>query len=1239
MQPSAANPVDYSLVESLAKNQHRKAYDGVIQYGTAGFRTKADILDHVLFRMGLLTVLRSQVKKAAIGLMITASHNPEADNGVKLVDPNGEMLESSWETIATRLANVQDSQVVSTLQEIIKEQNIDTSYPASVIIGRDTRSSSLPLSQAAVEGVKAMNGNLKDFGVVTTPQLHYVVHCTNTNGAYGVPTVEGYYEKISKAFKTAVGDKKDNDKYIGKVQIDAANGVGALAVKEFKKQLSDVIDIQIYNDGNGQLNHMCGADYVKIQQIPPVNAPLKPLVRSVSIDGDADRIVYYYTDENNKFHLLDGDRIAILVAAHFKELLEKSNLDLQLGLVQTAYANGGSTAYISETLALIRAKSHVKSKLRSTVLSQCSHHLIAGHNKTRSNQNQNDEFSAPSLSEMFQEFPYNSDLPKPLLPPSRIQRDSVREDSSMELINLKNKIKDDVNRYLELYKKHCTTLDRDKNKTSHTMLPRYVATTAEILECDPDPEFSGTYNWYYTGGTLNGILYDTRNILVFPYAQELIALPVSLNDVSLFKPDFKNASKVALKRNPFQIVCSTVNNHGRILTRHKNECCVYNIFNMDKKKLQLLEIDKQPSESSYISADLDPANVTRYCTTSINRSITIWDTTKFRGILSGKVPVTRFFEDSWAFIKYDEYNTNIIKYVDRHCVHYYDSRSPIERPALTMCPKESLEDWEYLSSYIGSCKSEYYSYVGSNLSLCLLDSRNPSSTVIKKWTHQFKSSPLFTDVCFRENKEFVIIASQIPGETAIILNSWNSSEEPPESYSTPFSPPSCIETLMASHSQGKCLSPQLQNRLSLCNTGCMATVDTPSGDVFLLTQNSVNDIFYQGIGHQEQLDLYSLENCKALYKLKIWEREVLKNSCHDIVSPLVVTQRTSARDMLRNFTNQKLKSSAYNNEPDEPFNHNPKWKRSVAELNTYVDIFAPELLAPWEMLAETPMVPITAAPHQKVLSWLGMAEKNQEVTTGPNTSDTPIVVETQETHHQDQDVFITHDSESIQQLFLPKVKSQTTQGGKKKKKRSQYKVPVACVPTGVKHLHHKALEFDIGVYFEANGHGTIVFKDSAVQIIRTAADNPSLSENQRTAAHTLSSIIDVINQTVGDALSDMLLVELILRAKGWDTVAWEKSYRDLPNRQVKVKVQDRNAITTTDAERRCVTPMGLQEKIDEIVAKYPKGRSFVRPSGTEDVVRVYAECDRIEDVEKLAAQVSIAVFELAGGIGTKPVVP
>jgi phosphoacetylglucosamine mutase len=48
---------------------------------------------------------------------------------------------------------------------------------------------------------------------------------------------------------------------------------------------------------------------------------------------------------------------------------------------------------------------------------------------------------------------------------------------------------------------------------------------------------------------------------------------------------------------------------------------------------------------------------------------------------------------------------------------------------------------------------------------------------------------------------------------------------------------------------------------------------------------------------------------------------------------------------------------------------------------------------------------------------------------------------------------------------------------------------------------------------------------------------------------------------------------------------------------------------------------------------------FHRPSGTENVVRVYAECEKESEVSKLAAEVSLAVYELAGGIGIKPVVP
>lgn len=56
-------------------------------------------------------------------------------------------------------------------------------------------------------------------------------------------------------------------------------------------------------------------------------------------------------------------------------------------------------------------------------------------------------------------------------------------------------------------------------------------------------------------------------------------------------------------------------------------------------------------------------------------------------------------------------------------------------------------------------------------------------------------------------------------------------------------------------------------------------------------------------------------------------------------------------------------------------------------------------------------------------------------------------------------------------------------------------------------------------------------------------------------------------------------------------------------------MSDRRVIDTTDAERRAVSPAGLQEAIDSLVKNYREARSFVRPSGTEDVVRVYAEAE------------------------------
>ena len=39
-------------------------------------------------------------------------------------------------------------------------------------------------------------------------------------------------------------------------------------------------------------------------------------------------------------------------------------------------------------------------------------------------------------------------------------------------------------------------------------------------------------------------------------------------------------------------------------------------------------------------------------------------------------------------------------------------------------------------------------------------------------------------------------------------------------------------------------------------------------------------------------------------------------------------------------------------------------------------------------------------------------------------------------------------------------------------------VLAVCAKTGVKHLMRKAQDYDIGIFFEANGHGTVLYSDT-----------------------------------------------------------------------------------------------------------------------------------------------------------------
>ena len=153
-------------------------------------------------RVGMLAALRSRKTGLAVGIVVTASHNAACDNGVKLVDPSGGMLDRSWEAAAEELANAPPQRVTAVLAALCAREGIllpgeyrcwpqqqrrnsatdvnsvsfmepsdGTSKGPVVLIARDTRGSGEALAALAAEGVRLLGGTPLDRGLLTTPQV------------------------------------------------------------------------------------------------------------------------------------------------------------------------------------------------------------------------------------------------------------------------------------------------------------------------------------------------------------------------------------------------------------------------------------------------------------------------------------------------------------------------------------------------------------------------------------------------------------------------------------------------------------------------------------------------------------------------------------------------------------------------------------------------------------------------------------------------------------------------------------------------------------------------------------------------------------------------------------------------------------------------------------------------------------------------------------------------------------
>ncbi|VDM30452.1 unnamed protein product [Hydatigera taeniaeformis] len=355
-----------------------------LSYGTPGYRGKADLLHGIAIRIGAFACLRSiQQGGKAVGVMITASHNPPEDNGLKLIDTDGGMFSPDLEPSVVKFVRLRSDELEDFLLGYFAD-SYDACIEPQVFFGWDSRVSSVALSQEVKKGVMATGGKYVDFGLVTTPQLHFLVHIQTR---HHVPNcLEDYVEVFTRRFVKAFSTLRDGSGEIH-LNVDCAHGVGALALTSLSSRLylafkaptypvdSPRLSLHTYNTLTSEkdlLNRGCGADFVKLHMerpelTPPTSdaAPFAPSTRWATIDGDADRLLYFFCPlgmEGTSLCLLDGDRISILFTAFIADRLRLSREDelcLQLGVVQTAYANAASTRYLRQCLGPDAANSVV----------------------------------------------------------------------------------------------------------------------------------------------------------------------------------------------------------------------------------------------------------------------------------------------------------------------------------------------------------------------------------------------------------------------------------------------------------------------------------------------------------------------------------------------------------------------------------------------------------------------------------------------------------------------------------------------------------------------------------------------------------------------------------------------------------------------------------------------------------------------------------------------------------------
>ena len=354
-----------------------KAEPKFYAYGTAGFRYKADVMKPISFRVGLfMDYIAKYYFPHAVGIIITASHNPMEDNGLKLVNPEGEIMDIHFEPILEKLVNTEDLEAAlegmrSSLATVFAGKT--RSEHGLIFIGRDTRKSGEEILGLMT---KFNTSTTLDLGQLSTPIVYYLVAYYNehrdqfpqtpTSSILGV-----YFKTLADGF--AYHMKRHFKKQRFNLVVDCSNGIGSIMIEKFRE--TDLFKRYnahlIHNTEFDKLNFECGAESAhKTGKASPrfLAIPEEENLPNLclALDGDADRSLFYLRTQKggDDIKIGDGNRVCILytktivhlknqIAAHkekYDSHLVEELINSTIGVVYTSSSNNAFVDYATQVL-------------------------------------------------------------------------------------------------------------------------------------------------------------------------------------------------------------------------------------------------------------------------------------------------------------------------------------------------------------------------------------------------------------------------------------------------------------------------------------------------------------------------------------------------------------------------------------------------------------------------------------------------------------------------------------------------------------------------------------------------------------------------------------------------------------------------------------------------------------------------------------------------------------------------